>query len=112
VVHDTTYSLGELDMSTLNQWFTWQRGALENPQFSSITPQFPSIDELIEKAQRTTLSCRLSEQVDVTTVFYKKVALRGMNRQRYSAEEAHKVGIIVDYLADIRRRQLTPADAV
>lgn len=99
-------------MSTLNQFFIWQRSALENQQRPAITPQFPSIDELIEKAQKTTLSCRLSEQVDVTTVFYKKVALRGLNRHRYSAEEAHRVGVIVDYLADVRRRQLTPADAV
>ena len=99
-------------MSTFEQLFTWQRRPQNNLFSATINPQFPPIDELIEKAELTTQSCRLYEQVDVTSLFYKKVAMRGVNNQRYSPEEARKVGIIIDYLADIRRRQLNQADAV
>jgi hypothetical protein len=99
-------------MSTFDSLFTWQRRQQKSLFTERINPQFPPIDELIQKAERTTRSCRLYEQVDVTNLFYKKVAMRGVNNQRYSAEEAQKVGIIIDYLADIRRKQLNQADAV
>lgn len=99
-------------MSTFEQLFSRHRKQLHSHFTEPINPQFPPIDELIRKAEKTTQSCRLYEQVDVTHLFYKRVAMRGVNSQRYSPEEAHKVGIIIDYLADIRRKQLTQADAV
>ncbi|MEN9529137.1 MAG: hypothetical protein RI932_1010 [Pseudomonadota bacterium] len=83
------------------------------PRFmTDLRPHFPSVDELLAKAEKTTQSCRLSEQIDVSRLFYKDVAIRGLNSRRYSIEEAKRVGIIVDYLAETRRRQLAPADAV
>lgn len=99
-------------MSTFEHLFAWHRRQQKSLFTEQINPQFPPIEELIQKAEKTTQSCRLYEQVDVTNLFYKKVAMRGVNNQKYSPEEAQKVGIIIDYLADIRRKQLTQADAV
>jgi len=107
-----SHSKGEFDMSTFEHLFAWHRRQQKSLFTEQINPQFPPIEELIQKAEKTTQSCRLYEQVDVTNLFYKKVAMRGVNNQRYSPEEAQKVGIIIDYLADIRRKQLTQADAV
>lgn len=86
---------------------------LVRPRFlTDLKPHYPPIDELIAKAERTTLSCKFSEQVDVSRLFYKEVAIRGLNSRRYSVDEAKRVGIILDYIAETRRRQLTSADAV
>lgn len=83
------------------------------PRFmTDLKPVYPPMEELIAKAERTTLSCKLSEQIDVSRLFYKEVALRGLNSRRYSVDEAKRMGIIIDYLAETRRRQLAPADAV
>jgi len=83
------------------------------PRFmTDLRPKYPSIDELLAKAEKTTLSCKLSEQIDVSRLFYKEVALRGLHNRKYSVEDAKRVGIIVDYLAETRRRQLAPADAI
>ena len=82
------------------------------PASLDLRPRYPSVDELLAKAEKTTLSCKLSEQIDVSRLFYKDVALRGLNCRKYSVEEAKKVTIILDYIADTRRRQLAPADAI
>ena len=99
-------------MTTITGLFS-RSEKIVRPRFvSELKPCYPSIEELLAKAERTTLSCRLTEQIDVSRLFYKDVALRGLNCRKYSVEEAKKVGIIVDYLAETRRRQLAPADAV
>lgn len=83
------------------------------PTFTTkLYPVYPALEDLLAKAEKTTLSCKLAEQIDVARVFYKDVALRGLNNQKYSVEEAKRFGIIVDYIAETRRRQLTSADAI
>ncbi len=99
-------------MSTFAMLFN-RSEKIVRPRFSTdLRPVYPSIDELLAKAERTTLSCKLSEQIDVSRLFYKEVALRGLNSRKYSIDDAKRVGIILDYLAETRRRQLAPADAV
>lgn len=99
-------------MSTFSTLFNRSEKATQPRFMTDLKPHFPSVEELLAKAERTTQSCRLSEQIDVSRLFYKDVAIRGLNSRRYSVEEAKRVGIIVDYLAETRRRQLAPADAV
>jgi len=99
-------------MTALQKLFKSQK-KYPKPRFQTkLKPHFPPIEELISKAERTTLSCKFSEQIDVSRTFYKEVALRGLNYRRYSIDDAKRVGIIVDYIAETRRRQLAPADAM
>ncbi len=80
-----------------------------NPAFSyqnKIVPHFLSIEELIEKAQTTTESCVHSEQLQVSKQFFKNVAFRGVYQKKYTIEEARKVGIIVDYIAQNRSKKM------
>ncbi|NBW81457.1 hypothetical protein EBR21_06855 [bacterium] len=100
-------------MSSFSKLFGSSSTKQVKPRFrTDLRPNYPSIEDLIAKAERTTLSCKLSEQIDVSRLFYKEVALRGLNSRRYSVDEAKRMGIIIDYLADTRRRQLAPADAI
>jgi hypothetical protein len=99
-------------MDTFSTLFSRSAKTTQPRYLTELKPRFPSVDELLAKAERTTQSCRLSEQIDVSRLFYKDVAIRGLNSRKYSVEEAKRVGIIVDYLAETRRRQLAPADAV
>ncbi len=100
-------------MNSFSKLFNSSEKVMLKPRFLiDLKPHYPPIDELIAKAERTTLSCRLAEQIDVSRLFYKEVALRGLNSRKYSVDEAKRMGIIIDYLAETRRRQLEPADAI
>ena len=99
-------------MATFTRLFNRPAKHVRPRFFTDLRPRYPSVDELLAKAEKTTLSCKLSEQIDVSRLFYKDVALRGLNCRKYSVEEAKKVTIILDYIADTRRRQLAPADAI
>ena len=77
-----------------------------------IQPNYPPVEELIERAERLTDSCVLLEQVNVSSRFIKDVAIRGVYAKTYSTEEARKVSIIVDHLVKRKMRMLYSADAV
>lgn len=77
-----------------------------------IRPTFPPVDELIARAQRCTESCVLMEQVDVSRHFFKNVALRGVYLKHYSLDEARRVSIIVDFIAQDRVSRLYPTEAI
>ncbi|MFZ9519271.1 MAG: hypothetical protein ACO3A4_02235 [Silvanigrellaceae bacterium] len=100
-------------MSSFSKLFGGSATKQVQPRFrTDLRPKYPSIEDLIAKAESTTLSCKLSEQIDVSRLFYKEVALRGLNSRHYSTDDAKRMGIIIDYLAENRRRQLAPADAI
>lgn len=79
---------------------------------SDIRPTFPTVEELIDRAQRTTESCVLVEQLNVSRAFFKSVAVRGLHHKKYSMDDAKKVGIIVDYIAQTKAKELCTADAI
>lgn len=99
-------------MTALSTLFNRPQKRVKPRFLTDLKPFYPPIDELIATAERTTLSCKFSEQIDVSRLFYKEVAIRGLNSRKYSVDEAKRVGIIIDYLAETRRRQLSPADAI
>src|SRR4051812_9368510 len=70
-----------------------------------IKPSYPPIHELIERAEKCTESCVHPEQAEVSRHFFKTVAMRGFFQKRYSIDEAKRVGIIVDYIAQAKRKK-------
>jgi hypothetical protein len=100
-------------MNSFSKLFRSSEKRVMKPRFrTELKPHYPPMAELIATAERITLSCKLAEQIDVSRIFYKEVALRGVNSRKYSVDEAKRMGIIIDYLAETRRRQLAPADAM
>lgn len=84
---------------------------LAAPSKAKLRTLFPPVEELIEKAQSCTESCVLLEQLQVSTQFFKNVAIRGVYNKRYSLEDAKRVGIIVDHIARARAKKLLSSDA-
>ena len=85
----------------------------QRPRYEAdIRVSFPPVEELINRAQRTTESCIHIEQLLVSRDFFKSVAARGFYHKRYTQDDAKKVGIIVDYIAQARARELSTADAI
>jgi hypothetical protein len=83
------------------------------PRFEfDIRPQFPPVEELLDKAERMTESCVLLEQVNVSGQFIKDVALRGVFSKKYSLDEAKRVSIVVDHMVKRKIRTLYASDAM
>lgn len=71
-----------------------------------IAPQFPDVESLLQKAERCTKSCVHVDQVIVSRDFFKSVALRGAWSKKYSQDEVKKAAIILDYMAEVKSREL------
>jgi hypothetical protein len=71
-----------------------------------IKPKYLTVDELIHQAQKVTDSCFLSEQVAVSSKFFKNVVHRGLLVQKYSNEDAQRLFHVVDHMAKTRLARL------
>jgi hypothetical protein len=76
----------------------------------NIQPVYPSVDDLIQKAQRVTDSCFLKEQVFVSSAFFKSVVNRGLTVRQYNEEEAKRLFHVVDHMAHTKLARLFKAD--
>jgi hypothetical protein len=78
----------------------------------SLKPNYPSAEQLVWQAQRTTESCIFHDQIDITRQFYKRVALRGGDQKKYTQEEVLRIGFIVDFMAQNKFKQIESQIAV
>lgn len=79
---------------------------MKNSHTQSGRFQYPKMNELIAKAERTTNSCLFLEQVDVSKRFYQDVVLRGVRDNVYSENEFQKASLLLDYIASQKTRTL------
>lgn len=73
---------------------------------SDIRPTFPNVELLLQQAERCTNSCVHPEQIHISRKFFKAVAIRGAYSKRYTLEEVKRAATLIDYMADVRARQI------
>lgn len=71
-----------------------------------IKPQFPTVEILLAQAERCTNSCVHPDQVGISRNFFKAVAIRGAYSKRYSLDEVKRAAMLIDYMAEVRARQI------
>lgn len=73
---------------------------------SEIKVQFPSINELIERAERITESCIFPNQVVVGRNFLLDIARRGTQMRKYSEHDLEMLHVLVDHMANRKSARL------
>jgi hypothetical protein len=71
-----------------------------------IKVKFPSINELIERAERITESCILPDQVVVGRNFLLDVARRGTQMRKYTEHDLEMIQVLVDHMASRKATRL------